>query len=394
MPRQVRATPGTDAILILPAERLRHDPHEALPAHDRALGAHVDHLVGDGLVDPLGQLGALLGEAAVREHHDAVVVLAAEDAAEALRGVAHGVEGQEIVLADAVRLAQELEPGLEDARLGVLERHADAEHGAAVVVVEVDALGDLPAGDAQQDGAAAVAAGGAVRLERERRLLRVGRLDEDELVLPDVVEDAHALPHADDGFHVEVRGEEDDEAVGRDPREVGQQRAVVAHHARLVADLEGGGDGRLVAAARDDHGQEGGARERHRVGFLHHGREAEHLGVHLQGGDGARGDDDRGEAVEDGLDGDGGVEAGEVQDRVGHGGGVGFVRFEDEEEAFVVGRGQRGEGGDFLQRLVVFDVGELERADEGCETLGAEAERFSFDEGEVLEVLEEGGRRF
>ena len=78
------------------------------------------------------------------------------------------------------------------------------------------------------------------------------------------------------------------------------------------------------------------------------GVEAEHFGVHFQGGYGARGNDDRREAVEDGLDSDGGVEAGEVEDRVGDCGGVGFVGFEDEEKAFVVGRSESGEGCYFL----------------------------------------------
>ena len=89
----------------------------------------------------------------------------------------HSVEREKVVFADTVRLAQELEAGFEDAGLSVLERHADAEHGAAVVVVEVDALGDFAARDAEQDGAAAVAAGGAVGFEREGGLLRVRGLD-------------------------------------------------------------------------------------------------------------------------------------------------------------------------------------------------------------------------
>jgi len=94
-------------------------------------------------------LRTLFLEAAVREHHDAVVVLAAQDAAEALRGVAHGVEGEEVVFADAVGFAQELEAGFEDAGFSVLERDADTEDGAAIVVVEVDALADFAAGDAK-----------------------------------------------------------------------------------------------------------------------------------------------------------------------------------------------------------------------------------------------------
>ena len=207
------------------------------------------------------------------------------------------------------------------------------------MVVEIDALGDFAARDAEQDGAAAVAAGRAVGFEREGGFLAVGRFDEDEFEFPDLVEDAHALPHADDGFHVEVRGEEDDEAVWGDFAELHEQGAVVAHDAGLVADLEAGGDGGLVRPAGHDHGEERATGERHAVGFLHHGRKAEHLGVHFEGRDGAGGDDDGAEALEDGFDGDGCVEAGEVEDGVGDGSCVGFVGLEDQEEAFVVGRG-------------------------------------------------------
>ena len=79
----------------------------------------------------------------------------------------HCIEGQEVVLANAVRLAEELEAGFKDAGFGVLKRHADAEHRPPVVVVEVDTLGDFAAGDAEEDGTAAVAACGAVGFERQ-----------------------------------------------------------------------------------------------------------------------------------------------------------------------------------------------------------------------------------
>lgn len=154
--------------------------------------------------------------------------------------MAHGVEGEEVVFADAVGFAQELEAGFEDARFRVLEWDADAEDGAAVVVVEIDSFADFTARDAEEDGAAAVAAGCAVGFEGEGGFLGVGGFDEDEFVFPDFVEDAHALPGADDRFHVEVRGEEDDEAVGCDFGEFGEEAAVVADDAWFVADLEGG----------------------------------------------------------------------------------------------------------------------------------------------------------
>lgn len=96
---------------------------------------------------------------------------------------------------------------------------------------------------------------------------------------------------------------------------------------------------------------------------MHYSGEAKHFWVHFQGGDGARGDDYGGEAVEDGFDGDGRVEAGKVEDWVGDCGGVGFVRLENEEEAFVVCSSESSEGSYFLERLVVLNVRELKSSD-------------------------------
>lgn len=220
-------------------------------------------------------------EPSVREDHDAVVVLAAEDTAQALRGVAHGVEGEEVVFADAVGFAEEFEAGFQDPGFGVLEGHADAEHGAAVMVVKVDAFADFAAGDAEEDGAAAVTAGRAVGFERQGGFLGVGGFDEDEFIFPDFVEGAHALPHVDDGFHVEVGGEEDDDAVGGQFAELEEDAAVVADDLGFVADGEAGGYGGLVGAAGYDHGEERAAGEGHAVGFLGDGGEAEHFGVHF-----------------------------------------------------------------------------------------------------------------
>ena len=89
---------------------------------------------------------------------------------------------------------------------------------------------------------------------------------------------------------------------------------------------------------------------------MHDSGEAEHFGVHFQRRDRTGGDDDGGKAVEDGFDCNGGVKAGEMENWVGNCGGVGLIGFEDQEEAFVVCCCEGGEGGDFLERLVVFDI--------------------------------------
>ena len=144
-----------------------------------------------------------------------------------------------------------------------------------------------------------------------------------------------------------------------------KQCSVVSDDTKFIANGKAGGDGGLVGAAGDDHRQEGAAGESHTVRLLHNGSEAQHFGIHFKGGDGSRCYDNGGEAVEDGLDGDSRVEAGEVKNRIGDGGSIGLERLEYEQEAFVVSRGESGEGSYFLKRLVVFYVGELEGADEG-----------------------------
>lgn len=181
------------------------------------------------------------------------------------------------------------------------------------------------------------------------------------------------MPHADDGFHVEVGGEENDDTVWSDFGEFGEEVAVVAHVGGVVSGLEAGGDGILVAAAGDDEGEEGSAGKGHGIGFLDHGGEAEHFGVHVEGRNGAGGDNDGGETVEDRFYSYGGIETGEVEDWVGHGRGFRFEGFEDEEETCVVCSDKRCEGGDLLQRLVVFNVGKLKRADKRCQALGAKS---------------------
>lgn len=101
--------------------------------------------------------------------------------------MAHGVEGEEVVFTNAIRLAQELEAGFENAGFGVLEGNANAKHGAAVLVVEIDSLGDLTTGDAKQDRAAAVTTCSAIGFERQGRFLAVGGFDKDEFEFPDFI---------------------------------------------------------------------------------------------------------------------------------------------------------------------------------------------------------------
>ena len=210
---QVFDTPRGDAILLPLPKRLSHLPQKVLRFGNGHVGTEVGFSVQHGLIDPFRELAALLLESSVAEDHDSVVILSSEHTPQALCRMPHGVERKEIILADSIVLAQEFETRFQDTRLCVLEWHSDTEHSAAIMVVEIDTFRDFTSGDTEEDSASAVTACCAVGFQRQGGLLRVGRLNEYQLEFPDLVKNAHALPHADDRFHVEIRGEENDYAV-------------------------------------------------------------------------------------------------------------------------------------------------------------------------------------
>ena len=101
------------------------------------------------------------------------------------------------------------------------------------------------------------------------------------------LEDAERVPLAHDLLHVRVRGEEGDHAVGHGGGDVEEQLAVVAHGGGLGAQVKLGRERRLVGAARHDEREDDVAREGHGEGVDGARLEAENLGVHVDGRQGA-----------------------------------------------------------------------------------------------------------
>ena len=88
--------------LILFAKRLRHLSQKPFADGEALVGGQIRVGVAQVLLDPLGQLAALVGPrvAFVGEDHDAVVRFAADAPTDALGRVPHRVERQKVVLAD------------------------------------------------------------------------------------------------------------------------------------------------------------------------------------------------------------------------------------------------------------------------------------------------------
>ncbi len=64
-----------------------------------------------------------------------------------------------------------------------------------------------------------------------------------------------------------------------------------------------------------------------------------------------------------------------MKDRVGHLSGVRLEGLQYQQESLLVSCHESGKSSDFLQRLIVFDVGELESSDERCKSFCAESVR-------------------
>ncbi|GIX65787.1 cytoplasmic protein Cyt16 [Babesia caballi] len=345
------------------------------------------------LENPRRQLGALVRATVARvgENHEPEVALVANDAAHALRSLPHGVKGHELVLEDAVVGLRKT--SLEDAREGVLEGHADENHTPAVVAVEVDALGHLPPANGEEQPAATDVAGLAIVVERQGRGDDVLGLHENQLVLHYRGDDAALVPVGHNLLHVGVAGEEADDAVGDVPAQLDEQAPVVAEHGDVVAQVELGGHLQLVGALGDDEGAEAVAVHGHGQRLGERGSEVENLGVHFQGRNGPRGENDGLEVVDDGLHGDRGVEAAELQQGLVE--GALRVGLDNDNESGRVGAHQGAKVDHQLNGGEVADGGDLERVEQGlhpAEVLVALSElaHVILDFGEVAEGLVQG----
>lgn len=142
--------------------------------------------------------------------------------------------------------------------------------------------------------------------------------------------------------------------------ELHQQAAVPAHHALVVPPLEPRRQRDRVARPPHNHRASGGARHRHAQRLAHDGPEIEDARVEVDGAEGARGHDHGAEARKHGPHGQAGVQARELQHRVGHVGQALVVRLHhDRKPACRVSPQQRREIRHQLQRQILVRIRDL-----------------------------------
>lgn len=162
------------------------------------------------------------------------------------------VKRQEVILPDLELVPQIVQPRLQNPTLRVNIRNAKHQHRSPQMMVKINALGHATPRHRQQNRPAATLARLHVVHQRVRRLGVVLRLDEQQLVPQQGVDDALVVPRRHHRFQVEIGREEAHDPVRDGFGRFHQQLAVVARDGGVLARLELGRDGHLVVAAGDD----------------------------------------------------------------------------------------------------------------------------------------------
>mmetsp|Transcript_29330 Transcript_29330/g.73819 ORF Transcript_29330/g.73819 Transcript_29330/m.73819 type:complete len:248 (+) Transcript_29330:260-1003(+) len=240
--------------------------------------------IHDELPDP-GRKFAPLIQAVVSpisQDQNRVVKFAANGPTETLGGDTHRIEGEEITLSDLIVLTQVFQSALEDLTLRVDERDTKHHHTATVMVVKVDAFGNLATCHRQKDAPSSRVTCSTIVGQRKSGLSTIGGFHEQELFLQHLIEKAHFIPHAHHTFEVSVAGEEGDDAIWDRSGEFDQQKAVVSDHRRIVAQVVLGTHCHLITATGNNQWTDRWPMKTHGKATTDNRLEAEDLWVHCQ----------------------------------------------------------------------------------------------------------------
>ena len=188
---------------------------------------------GRELLDVVSALVALIGE-----DHQPIVILGSQDSAHALRGLTHGIEGEEVCIADLVVFLEEEHAGAQVSRGGVLEWDSKHHDTPSIVACKIDSFRHFTASNGEKHSTSAIVTSLLVVLKSHDCLFVVFGLDEDQFVLEDALENAHLVPLDNHMLHVPVRREEANHAVGHDSTELFQEVAIVPNHSSVLSLLE------------------------------------------------------------------------------------------------------------------------------------------------------------
>lgn len=264
---------------------LAHVSQKMLDEPQGHVRAQIHVLLAQKLEYPLWKLVALIVSIVpgIGKNHQSVIGLGSNDPSDALGGLAQGIEIEKILLPNLVMSLEVLQPGPQDVGEGVLKGHPEHDYGATVMAIKIDALRDFPSGHTEENSTSSGVAGAAVVVEGKRGLDDILGFYEYQLGFGEVAEDAHAVPLANDGFHVAVGGEERDDAVGDAGAEFDEYGAVVADHAKVAPVVVFGRDGELIGSPSDDERADAGPEGGHGERFGDSGFKLEEFWVQIDG---------------------------------------------------------------------------------------------------------------
>ncbi|KAI9918353.1 hypothetical protein PsorP6_011410 [Peronosclerospora sorghi] len=169
----------------------------------------------------------------------------------ALSGWTQGIKREKIAFPTLVRISEIFEPCAQCVEERILKRDPKQEHGTAIVSVEIDSFRDFSTRNRKEDRTSPTVTRLFVVVECQRRLDNVLCLYKKQFAREHALQDSKRVPRTNDLFHIEIRREETDHAIGSARRHLEQKRAIITNDREIVASVKLGAHGHLTDMGKD-----------------------------------------------------------------------------------------------------------------------------------------------
>ena len=168
------------------------------------------------ILDPHWELVHLVAslEPCICEDHHSVIIFASEYSTYTLRALPHRIESEEFVFSDLESVVQILHSRSQISAQCVLVWDSEHHHSSSVMSSKVDTFRDLTSGNGEEDSPTTIVACLFVVFKSKNSLKVIFRLDIDQFVLSDFLQDSHFIPLKYDMLHISIGCKEAHNAIG------------------------------------------------------------------------------------------------------------------------------------------------------------------------------------